>query len=331
MGRANTPGTLANSSRVESDAIAETIDAITAGLDHSSSTSVYQYLGQRLGVHPTTLLRYHRGNLRTAPAVVLAEARALLKKVEVHGVLPTTDGPGDAEMIRRPTAPRVPSWRLAHLFDRLIETLELTEPSALHRLLAIETAIHPTTVLRIHRGILRSAPQILLSAAVQLEERIRAGEAIRFPHSTRGTSMVTRQSYARAVDALMETGLFPDRNRMLHSIEDKLGIPRGRLTRLYRCQTFRWVQGNIQAHLEQMLVKCQYDPSLIYKRGDCFHHHLFGAGVVVSKQPVDKIRVAFADGSTRILRERLREDGYWLQPPSSPGFGESYAVGVFGR
>ncbi len=313
--------------RIDSTSIAELIDTLIERLDGHSNTSVYRYLGQRLGIHPTTVLRYHRGRLRTAPPEVASEVRKLLTTVQENGALPPMARDGAGETPRKVAPSRVPSWRLAHLLDRIIEMLQLSEPSALHRLLAHQTGTHPTTVLRFHRGNLRSAPETLLEAAIQLERRIRAGEAIRFPHGTTGDLMVTRTSFAAAVDAVMETGLFPDRNGMLHRVEDHLGLRRGRLTRLYRCRTFRWVPDSVQTYLETLIVRCQYDPACDYEIGDRLCHHLFGAGTVVAKMPVDKIRVRFDDGSEKIMRERLRENGYWRQPARSPSIGEAYAIG----
>ncbi len=313
--------------RVDSNSIADLIDAVIAGLDGHSNTSVYRYLGQRLGIHPTTVLRYHRGRLRTAPPEVLTEVRKLAALVQDRRALPTLDRSDSAMNARKAAPARVPSWRLAHLLDRIIEMLKLSEPSALHRLLALQTGIHPTTVLRFHRGNLRSAPEVLLRAAIQLERTIRTGEAIRFPHGTTGELMVTRITFAAAVDRVMETGLFPDRNAMLHRVEDELRLPRGRLTRLYRCKTFRWVPDAVQRELEALVVKCRYDPAFAYEVGDRLSHHLFGAGTVIDKQPVEKICVRFDDGSEKILRERLRENGYWRQPANSPTMGEAYAIG----
>jgi len=312
---------------VDSDSVADLIEAVIQQLEGHSNTSVYRYLGHRLGIHPTTVLRYHRGRLRTAPPEVLTEVRKLQALVQERKTLPPVAQQGGGAQPRKAAPARVPSWRLAHLLDRIIEMLQLSEPSALHRLLARHTGTHPTTVLRFHRGNLRSAPEGLLRAAIQVERMIRAGQAIRFPHGTTGELMVTRTTFAAAVDAVMETGLFPDRNAMLHRVEDDLGLRRGRLTRLYRCKTFRWVPEAVQSHLETLLVRCQYDPELSYDVGDRLCHHLFGAGTVIGKTPVDKIRVRFDDDTERILRERLRENGYWKQPARSPAIGEAYAIG----
>ncbi len=316
--------------RVPSQAIADVIDEILDCTEEQSASSVYRALGHRLGIHSTTLLRYHQGRLRSAPPEVLDEARRLLGRARQSGTLP----PPERSMRRTAASlrqPRVPAWRLAHQLDRLIEMLELSEPSALHRLLATQTGIHATTVLRFHRGVLRSAPQPLLDAATALEQRVRAGEAIRFPHGSDGAAAVTRTTFAAAVDALMATGLFENRNAMLHKAEDSLEIPRGRLTRLYRCRTFRWVPDAVQTYLEHLARRCQYDPSCVYAVGDRFHHHLFGPGTVLEKRPQDKVRVRFDDdGREVIMRERLREDRYWRQPSNSPSPGEAFSFGSMG-
>jgi hypothetical protein len=317
--------------RVPSQAIADIIDEILACTEEQSASSVYRALGHRLGIHSTTLLRYHQGRLRSAPPEVLAEARRLLGRARQIGTLP----PPEQSMRRKAASlrhPRVPAWRLAHQLDRLIEMLELAEPSALHRLLAIETGIHATTVLRFHRGVLRSAPQPLLDAAAALEQRVRAGEAIRFPHGSADAAAVTRTTFAATVDALMATGLFENRNAMLHRVEDALELPRGRLTRLYRCRTFRWVPDTVQGYLELLQRRCQYDPACVYAIGDRFHHHLFGPGTVIEKARQDKVRVRFdEDGRVLTMRERLREDRYWRQPSNSPSPGEAYSFGSMGR
>ena len=154
----------------------------------------------------------------------------------------------------------------------------------------------------LRKRVRRAPTQQLLAAATELEQRVRLGEAVRFPPGGDGEATVTRSAFVRVVDQLMATGLFRDRNLMLHRVEDELEIPRGRLTRLYRCRTFRWVPEQVQLHLEQLGDRCQYDPTLTYALGDRLVHHLFGPGTVEGKQPVDKIRVRFDDGTARILR-----------------------------
>lgn len=319
------------SGRIPSESIARVIDEILALDAEGSPSNVYRVLALRLGVHSTTLLRYHQGRLHSAPPVVLREAKRLLAEVRKRGALPPVDRCLAARQQLRPRPARVPSWKLADQLDALIEMLELTEPSALHRLLAMETGIHATTVLRFHRGVLVSAPQPLLDAAMAVEKRVRAGESIRFPHGSEGEFAVTRRAFAATVDLLMETRLFAGRNPLLHRIEDELDIPRGKLTRLYRCRTFRWVPHPVQAMLEALYQRCQYDPGHAYDVGDRFHHHVFGAGRVEEKLPLKKISVRFDDGSRRILRECLREDRYWRQPSHCPSPGESYSMGSVAR
>ncbi len=319
------------SGRVPSESIAKAIDEILTLDDDGTPSNVYRLLALRLGIHSTTLLRYHQGRLHSAPPVVLREAKRLLSEVRKRGSLPPVERGMAARQRLRPRPSRIPSWKLAQQLDVLIEMLELTEPSALHRLLALQTGIHATTVLRFHRGVLVSAPQPLLDAAIALEKRVRAGEAIRFPHGSDGEFAVTRRSFAAMVDQLVETRLFVGRNPLLHRIEDELDIQRGKLTRLYRCRTFRWVPHPVQAMLEALYQRCQYDPSHAYDVGDRFHHHVFGAGQVEEKLPLEKMSVRFDDGSTRILRECLQEDRYWRQPAHCPSPGESYSMGSVAR
>ena len=315
--------------RVPSQAIAEVIDEILALIGDSSAASVYRLLSCRLGVHTTTLLRYHQQRLRSAPMPVLTEATRVLEEVKTSGDLPRM--PKGSEAYPRPKQARVPAWRLAHQLDRLVELTELSEPSALHRLLAVRTGVHATTVLRFHRNVLRSAPEVLLQVANDLERRVRSGEAIRFPHGGDGSPVVTRMAFAEAVDRLVETGLFPRRNALLHRIEDDLQIVRGRLTRLYRCRTFRWVPGKVLDILEELERHVQYDPSRSYEPGERMHHHLFGPGTVVEKLPRRKVVVRFDDGKSHTLREQLREDTYWRQANNSPGPGESFSFGSHAR
>jgi len=315
--------------RVPSRAIAKVIDEILQHTGASSAASVYRLLARRLGVHTTTLLRYHQCRLQSAPRPVLTEVTRVRDEVRRTGALPSaTQG---APPCCKPKQARVPAWRLAHQLDRLVELTELAEPSALHRLLAARTGVHATTVLRFHRNVLRSAPEVLLHVANDLERQARTGEAIRFPHGGDGSPVVTRTAFATVVDRLVETQLFPNRNALLHRIEDDLGIVRGRLTRLYRCRTFRWVPGAVLDILEELERQAQYDPSRTYEPGERLHHHLFGPGTVVKKLPLKKMIVAFDDGRSHTLREQLREDTYWRQASNSPGPGESFSFGSHAR
>ena len=65
--------------RVDSTSIADLIDVLIGNLNGQSNTSVYRYLGRRLGIHPTTVLRYHRGRLQT---VVMPIMRAITTQVD---------------------------------------------------------------------------------------------------------------------------------------------------------------------------------------------------------------------------------------------------------
>ena len=63
--------------RVPSARVGEVLDEIQKALGPRQSQFLYRYVADRLDVHPTTVLRYHTGDLQTAPMKALAELNEL--------------------------------------------------------------------------------------------------------------------------------------------------------------------------------------------------------------------------------------------------------------
>lgn len=206
------------------------------------------------------------------------------------------------------SAGRVPSWRLRALIDRIQELLNLSERQVIHRYLAVQVGISTRSVLRYDKGDVGTAPADLVNAARAVIEQVRMGRAVVFLRGREMRPVVVRRQFVDLVDRAVKSGLFQDRFDLFKRVEDALGLPTGRVARLYRSTDVQLIDQSILDTISELGSRARYDPRSTYGQGERIRHPVFGVGEVVEKVPKDKIRVRFGDGTEQVFRENLRED-----------------------
>jgi hypothetical protein len=85
----------ARGGRVPATWISERLDSIHEMLGKDETQFLYRYVGQHTGMHASSVRRYHRGELKSAPAALLAvldELRTRLENGEAVAFLRNTEG-----------------------------------------------------------------------------------------------------------------------------------------------------------------------------------------------------------------------------------------------
>jgi len=277
-------------------------------LDGCPPARLYRLLAEELGLHPVTLLRYHRGRLATLSAARLAALEAIHGKV-LDGEL---EPPQPPTRLQTPASAngRVPANRIRPLFDRLLERLQITERQVLYRCLTERTGLHETTLMRYHKGTLQSAP-------VALEQALRAllSECTteHFPVLTRangGDTVVPRAVYLGRIDRLERSGGYRHKSDLFRDLAHLLDEPAERLRKAYYDSRIRLVPRSFIEAADRLTKRMDYDPARVFHIGERIRHPHFGAGVVLEKRPHRAVLVALEQGGQVLLREGYRHDPY---------------------
>jgi hypothetical protein len=298
--------------RVPARLVSAALDEIRDLLGMDFSHALYRYVSSKTGIHPTTLLRYHRGRLESAPAELALFLQRLQEQI-AHGRRPVLEG---RLRRRRCTSKKTPQRRVRNskvrrLFQELVERLQVP-PNMLYRQVGAAVGLHPITVFRHASGQLATAPERLLD---HLSEMIRTleqeGEVV-FTRARRGTHVVPRQLVAREIRRLLLMKVFPSKRSLLRLVEAGLGVKPRSLERAFSSKRGNGlVDVAVLRFLKELVARLEYAPEAHYRVGDQIYHPLFGRGVVVAKQPKGKVAVEFADGTRQVLREGLLELREW--------------------
>jgi len=269
---------------------------------------LYRYLADHTGVHPTTVLRYHHGYLGTANGALHRCACELLARVQQGDDAALVDGGGAARP--RARSSRVPVEQVQARIESIQRALGLEEHQFLYRHLAKEVGMHTTTVLRYHRGDLRTAPVELLTALERLEQRIASGEVVSFCRSANGANMVVRDRTIEVLDRLIRVCGAENKAALFRRLDEQLGQRQGTIARIYYDRKLRFVRSDIHEGLERWGRHTEYDPCRVYAIGERVNHHLFGTGTVTGKVHKNKVQILFAGDRTMLLAEAVPEDPF---------------------
>ncbi len=271
--------------------------------------TLFRHIATRTGVNSTTVMRYHTGYLRSAPAEVYACIHEILLRIRGGHALPFETLANRARRPRR-AATRVPAALIRQGLEDVRTSLGLAERQILYRYLGGRVGLHPTTVLRYCRGDLETAPVVLIAELELLRQQIVDGETVVFERSRDGVPVVMRERTRSLLENLpMERGV--DRDPSVHRHLDRwLKLPPGTTRRICHEQGPRFVSADVHRIIEDFVRGVEYDPVRTYRRGDRIRHHLFGLGTVVEKIHKNKVRVEFLGGRRVILSESVVEDPY---------------------
>jgi len=304
---------LGNDDRVSARAVAESFDALCSQLGLDFKLPLYRFISRHTGIHPTTLMRYHGGQLATAPRALLDYLRRLLREIS-RNHRPALNG----RLRRKPPVAktqnghiqRVKNTKVRRLFRWILQKLDVP-PNVLYRYMGAEIGLHPITVFRHANGKLKTAPSRLLYHLMELKRSVERGNEVVFTRAKRGNRVVSREAVLQELDKVLKMQVFKSKLSLLRFIETSLMLRPRSLERAYFSKQTIFLDVEILHFLRALIARLEYDPEARYRVGDPIYHPVFGHGVVVGKEPRDKVTVEFADGTRHTLREGLIEVREW--------------------
>lgn len=305
------PDKRSNGDRVPAEPVASALDQIFERIALQTPYSLYCLIAERAHVHATTVMRCHQRRQKTVSNSVEASVDRLLGEIR-RGESLDLPGRRRESTLRRSLGDkrRVPSERVKEKIDTILDALGLDEQQFLYRYLADQIGLHATTVMRYHRGELRSAPADLLVVATDLQKRVARGEDIPFQRSPSGDRMIVREHTLSILDELLQVTGEESKARLFRQLDDRLCLRPGTVARIYYDHKLRFVRADIHRGLETLVRRTEYDPCQVYQVGERVNHHLFGVGTVAKKVHKDKLLVRFGEGREILLAERVPSDPF---------------------
>ena len=312
--------------RVPAGHVASTLDEIIELTGLQRPYKLYRFLADRTGVHPTTVLRYHHGRLGTASGALHRCAEDLLTRVR-RGEVKDLDSDGGGARPRSRSS-RVPVEQVQERIRSIQHALGLEEHQFLYRHLADEVGVHTTTVLRYHRGELRTAPVELLDALERLDDRIARGEVVSFARSATGANMVVRERTIEILERLIEVCGVERKASLFRRLDEQLRLRQGTIARIYYDRKLRFVRAEIHVGLERFGRHTDYDPCRIYALGERVNHPMFGTGTVTGKVHKNKVQIRFSGGRTALLAEAVPVDPFLHLRSGGMGYTHESGLGI---
>jgi hypothetical protein len=273
---------------------------------------LHRVVAECTGLHPTTVLRYHRQELESADARVLECIQDIEVRVQNGENLFLHDEDaepreGDHEI---GTGFNVSVHELNRWFERLKQRLGCDNTSILYQYIEDELGIAATTVMRYHSGELRGAPATILHSLRNLDRVLCAGEPVVF---RRGPGENGRYVPRSCVDALIaeieDLGLLPERTPTFEALAVKVGLKDRELEEMLSDESWPFVRLDIYEKIKGLRDLAMYDPRRHYEVGDRIWFPDLGTGTVMEKLPKERMRVFFDAGVQRLLREDV-----WVDP-----------------
>lgn len=315
--------------RVAATDVARALDEIIELTQLQRPYRLYRHVAERAGVHPTTVLRYHQGFLGTANATLHRCVEELLERVRRGDAAELQMGGGGGPRPRTRSS-RVPAAEVRERIDSIQHALGLDEQQFLYRYLAQQVGMHPTTVLRYHRGDLQTAPAELVDALQALDDRIARGEVVSFCRSPEGRGMVVRERTIEVLDKLLEISGTEHKAGLFRALDEQLHQRPGTVARIFYDHKLRFVRSEIHRGLERLTRRTEYDPCRVYGVGERVHHHLYGTGTVSAKVHKNKVEIRFAGDRTVLLAEAVPEDPFLHVRSSGWGVGPGRGLSTRG-
>ena len=307
--RLGTPG----ATRVATASVSARLDAIQALLELDYGQALYRYISRKTGIHTTTLLRYHLGRLQTAPYTLnvfllrLQQEIACGRRPVLHGRLRRQSSVANNKKV---PSRRVSNAKVRRLLQELLDRLRVP-PHMFYRQVGAAVGLHPVTVFRHADGQLATAPLQLFEYLHDMGLALDGGREVVFTRAKLGTRVVPREFVVWEIQRLMKMGAFPSRRSLLRFVAASLGLkPRG-LERAFSSRQQVFLPEEVLRFIRALIARVEYVPEARYEVGDRIFHPDFGCGVVVSKEPKDRVVVALADGRRQVFRERLLEMREW--------------------
>jgi len=297
--------------RVSGERVTRALDEIIRRRHLERPYTLYRYVAEQSGVHTTTVLRCHSGDLKSAQLAVYACVRELLAEARAGHELPFEDPAGGRSTTARPPrATRVPVAQFRQTLDGMFRSLGLGSRQILFRYLAERTGIHASTLLRYYQGDIQTAPYAVVEEIARLRKQIAAGEAVVFRLGPASAEVVLRSRTRVIVEELLRELEVSDGRSFFRQLDSRLGLPPGTTSRICTDPELLLVHADIHLAVQEFVRGVEYDPVQTYCVGDRIRHPMYGLGTVKEKIHKNKIRVEFLGGRRAVLSEAVPEDPY---------------------
>jgi hypothetical protein len=305
------------SERVQVEEISLVMDRILDNIDLDVPNRLYNLVAMRTGLHPTTVLRYHHGNIVSADVSVLQCVLEIEEQIQ-NGETPLMRQEeqilslGDATYSDRMT------WstrKLQRELRRIMLLLECSDPTPVYRYVSEILDISPITVMCHSSGALLEHSEEVAGVLRDLWCRLESGEAVVF-HTGESVEdrVVPRQNILQLVREIRAMEIVPDEADFETTLESMTGIVQGELGKMLEADAPRFAPLEMHLRLAGLIDRVTYEPCRRYEVGDTIHHHRFGIGKVVEKQHKSRILVQFKGGATRMLCEEVELRPYQFRP-----------------
>jgi len=305
------------SARVNCVEISTVMDRIQGKLDLRIPNRLHRIVAAHTGLHPTTVLRYHRCEIEKADARVLEYLLGLEERID-EGQYRFTDE--EAVVLYSDTGTgsdpvHVSLYEVQHWFERVLDQLESPGPYVLYRHLGAALDLHPTTVMRYLTGDLPGAPPRMIQVLRDLERRLAAGEVVIFRRGEgEGVAVVPRACITSLFDEMRSMEIMPDPAKIESVLEHMLQLKRGTFRRIRLDGTWPFVRYDLYRKVLDLRDSFLYDPTRHYAVGDRIFHHEFGTGRVVTKYHKSRMLVEFKNGVRRCMCEEVPVDPHRPHP-----------------
>jgi hypothetical protein len=301
------------SERVQVEEISVVMDRIMDRLDLDVPNRLYNLVALRTGLHPTTVLRYHHGNIVSADVSVLQCVLEI--EEQIRDGTPLLDDREESILSHGVAtyADRL-TWstrKIQREMRRIMLLLDSDDPTPVYRYVSEILDISPITVMCHCSGALLEHSDAVAGVLRDLWHRLESGEAVVF-HTGEAVEdrIVPRQCILQLVREIGAMEIVPATSHFTSTLESMTGIERGALRKTLAPDAPPFAPLEMHLRLASLIDRVSYEPCRHYEIGDTIHHHRFGIGKVVDKQHKCRILVQFKSGATRMLCEEVELQPY---------------------
>lgn len=297
--------------RVGSQEVARAMDEVIQLAGLRIPNRLHRIVAECTGLHPTTVLRYHRLELESADIRVLECIQEIGTRVQNgenvfddEGTDALDDDHGGGSVGFNVSVHELNRW-----FERLRSRLGCKSTGLLYQYVEDETSIPVMTVMRYHSGELRGAPSLILQTLKLLERRLAGGEAVVFRRGPGETGKcVPRDCLGSLIDEIEELSLVTGKGDIRSLVSLRVGLHKHELAGMLEDDQWPFVPAEVYENVRKMRDMAVYDPRRHYEVGDRIWFPDLGTGTVVEKLPKYRMVVDFDKGVQRLLREDIPMD-----------------------
>ncbi len=302
--------------RVQVDEISMLMDSILDKLEVDIPNRLYNLVALRTGLHPTTVLRYHRREIDSADERVLQCVLEINEQIEGEHLSLLEEEEHALSMgdISYTDRLRWSTRKINQELKRIMILLDSDDPSPVYRYVSEVLDISPATVMCHNSGALLEHSDDVARVLRDLWCRLKSGEAVVFSTgATSGDRVVPRQNVLQLVHTIRAMEIIPDGECFESTLERMTGLGQGALGKLRDPSAPPFAPHEVHLRLAALIDRVAYEPCRSYEIGDRIHHHSLGIGTIVEKCHKSRIIVQFKSGVRRQLCEAVELRPYEIR------------------